>query len=156
MGTEVAGQGGGHDFIHVAVAQEVLRRRHCGRLAFQHIQMVHDVEDAAREAVYVLRAGAAGAGGFGVEAGHAQIDGGGDGAAGRDGRWMSPQHRRAEDASRGQGAPAYIIIIAMEIAGQGRDVTDNAGAVQVDEEVGCTDELAGEPVGDALGQRAGL
>ena len=55
VGTEVAGEGGGRHFIHVAVAQEVLRRRHCGRLAFQHIQMVHDVEDAAREAVYILR-----------------------------------------------------------------------------------------------------
>ena len=62
---------------------------------------------------------------------------------------------RAEDAGCGEGALAYVFI-AVEVAGQGWDVADDAGAVEVDEEVGCADEFAGEPVGDLLGEGAGF
>ena len=154
-GSEVAGHGGGHDFVHVAVADEVLGGWYRGGVACEHVEVVHDVEDALCETVNVFGAGAAGAGGFGVEAGHAEVGGRGDATAGGHGRWMAPKYGRAEDTGSGEGATAYVII-AVDIASQGGDVADDAGAVEVDEEVGGADELDGEPVGDALGEGAGL
>ena len=102
LGAEVAGHWRGHHLIHVGVAQQAQGRRCRFRLLLQYVRKAHDVAYAAGETVDILRAGATGAGGLGVEAGHAQFECRRKGAARRHGRGVPPQHGGAEHARCGQ------------------------------------------------------